>query len=168
MRHEGGDGETGLGLVVGGGLSYGYAPWGLTLAASGQWLVVHEQAGYEQWGAGGSLEVDPGAPGRGLALSLSSTWGAAASGGAQWLHGLPAVTAPGAVAAGGRLAAELRYGTEVVTPYAGVEVAAPAHTWRGGGRFRLGPAFSLHLEGTRRESAAAPEHRLIGSASLRW
>ena len=56
-----------------------------------------------------------------------------------------------------------------LTPYAGVALAAGARVWRAGGRFDLGPSYTLSLEGDRREpAAAAPEHRLTLNASLRW
>ena len=35
---------------------------------------------YEEWGVGGSLQLDPGRLGRGLSLRLDSGWGATASG----------------------------------------------------------------------------------------
>ena len=75
VRHDGGDAETGTGLEVGGGVRYVYPAWGLTLAANGRVLITHRDRGYDEWGAGGSLRVDPGAPGRGLALDVNSSWG---------------------------------------------------------------------------------------------
>lgn len=158
--------------MVGGGLRYAYPAWGVTATANAQALLVHQHDGFKEWGAGGTLTVDPGAPGRGLALRLSSSWGGAASGGAQRLRSLPdaaALVAGGAVEPAGRLDAELRYGMDRLTPYAGVALAAGARVWRAGGRFDLGPSYSLSLEGDRREpAAAAPEHRLTLNASLRW
>ena len=64
-RYDGGAAETGAGLEVGGGVSYAYPAWGLTLAASGRLLVTHQDRGYEEWGAGGSLRLQPGTAGAG-------------------------------------------------------------------------------------------------------
>ena len=44
-RYDGGDAETGAGLVVGGGLGYALPAWGLTLSARGQGLLLHESGG---------------------------------------------------------------------------------------------------------------------------
>ena len=49
--------------------------------------MAHEASGYEEWGASGSVRIDPGASGRGLSFSLTPTWGAAGSG-VEQLYGL--------------------------------------------------------------------------------
>ena len=133
----------------------------------------------EEWGAGGSLRLAPRAAGRGPSLSVSTTWGEAASGVEQlWSQGAGSagLAGNGVAAPAGRLAAELGYGMEtaggegLVTPYAGVTLAAgAAPAYRLGGRLSLGPSFSLELEAARRASAAAaPEHGLKLNASRRW
>ena len=58
-RYDDGDAETGVGLVVGGSLSYALPDWGLSLTASGRGLVLHEHEGLREWGAGGSVRFDP-------------------------------------------------------------------------------------------------------------
>ena len=178
-RYDGGAAETGAGLEAGGGLSYVYPPWGLTLAGSGRLLVTHEDRGYEEWGAGGSLRLQPGTAGLGPTLSVNTAWGEAASGVEQlWSQGAggAGVAGDAGAAPAGRLAAELGYGIAapggqgLVTPYAGVMLAdGGAHAYRLGGRLSLGQSFSLDLEAARRERAgAAPEHGLKLNASLRW
>ena len=67
MRHDGGDAETGTGVEVGAGIRY--AGSGVTVEGSVRGLVAHEASGYEEWGASGSVRIDPGASGRGLSLS---------------------------------------------------------------------------------------------------
>ena len=70
LRHDGGDAETGTGVEVGGRIRYADAGSGLTVEASARTLVAHEDSGYREWGAGGSVRLDPGASGRGsLALA---------------------------------------------------------------------------------------------------
>ena len=76
-RYDAGAAETGAGLVLSGRVSYALPAWGLTLSAGGEGLLVHEEEGFREWGAGGSLSFDPGAPGRGLALSVAPSWGVA-------------------------------------------------------------------------------------------
>ena len=71
MRHDGGDAETGTGVEVGGRIRYTDAGSGLTVEANARKLIAHEDSGYEEWGAGGSVRLDPGASGRGLSLSLA-------------------------------------------------------------------------------------------------
>ena len=70
LRHDGGDAETGTGVEVGGRIRYTDAGSGLTVEANARTLVAHEDSGYQEWGAGGSVRLDPGASGRGLSLSL--------------------------------------------------------------------------------------------------
>ena len=94
-RYDGGDAETGAGLVVGGSLGYALPAWGLTLSAGGQGLLLHESEGFTEWSAGGSLRLDPGAPDRGVALSVAPSWGTIATTAAA-LWSLPdAARAPG-------------------------------------------------------------------------
>ena len=181
-RYDGGAAETGAGLEVGGGLSYAYPAWGLTLAANGRLLLAHQDRDYEEWGAGGSLRLAPGAAGRGPSLSFNTSWGDTSSSVEQlWSQGAGPATglaAEAGTAPAGRLAAELSYGLEVaggggvLTPYAGMALAdGGARNYRLGGRFTLRPSLSLSLEGDRREGAghaAVPVHGLTLSGSLRW
>ena len=182
VRHDGGDAETGTGLEVGGGVRYVYPAWGLTLAANGRVLITHQDLGYDEWGAGGSLRVDPGAPGRGLALDVNSSWGNAASGVAR-LWALPDASeladdrAVATTVTAGRLDAEIGYGLgagdAVVTPYAGFTLDEGGdRAYRLGSRLSLGPSFSLSLEADRRErvgvEGVAPDMGVTLNGTVRW
>ena len=79
LRHDGGDGETGAGLEVGGGLRYRTPGAGWTAEGFGRWLAAHEGA-LREWGFGAVLRYDPGASGTGPAVSLTPGWGDTASG----------------------------------------------------------------------------------------
>ena len=177
VRHDGGDAETGTGLEVGAGVRYAGA--GVTVEGSVRGLVAHQESGYEEWGASGSVRIAPGASGRGLSLTVAPAWGNASSASARlWSAG----DATGLVRdrdfeAEGRLDAELGYGLGgfggrgVVTPYAGLKLAAAGErTVRAGLRWTVGADITLGLEGTRRAPAgeAAPEHGIAFRASLRW
>ena len=178
LRHDVGDAETGTGVELGGRIVLAGA--GVSVVAAARGLLVHEDAGYEEWGASASVRIDPGEPGRGLSLSVTPTWGAPVSGterlwGAADARGL----APdGEFEAGRRLEAEAGYGIGlirnrgVLTPFAGLILAEDgARVWRSGARWALGPATNLALEGTRREAGAggaAPEHRVGLTFGARW
>ena len=85
IRQDGGDAETGTGVEVGGGISH--QGTGFSIEGSVRKLVAHKESGYEEWGASGSVRIDPGASGRGLSLTLRPTFGAASSGVEQlWSH----------------------------------------------------------------------------------
>ena len=75
LRYDDGAAETGAGVELGGGLRYADPALGLTVEATARALLAHEAGGYEEWGMGGSLQLDPGRLGRGLSLRLASGWG---------------------------------------------------------------------------------------------
>ena len=179
LRHDGGDAETGTGVELGGRIRYTDAGSGLTVEANARKLIAHEDSGYEEWGAGGSVRLDPGASGRGLSLSLAPVWGTPSSGVERlW----SARDAAGLVRdddfeAERRLEGEVGYGLGafgergVVTPYAGLGLAeAGDRTWRAGARWSLAPHLAMSLDGARREPANddAPEHGVQFRLTLRW
>ena len=146
LRQDGGDAETGTGIEVGGGLAWTDPARGLTVEAKARTLIAHEDGDYREWGASGSVRIEPGASGRGLSLTLAPAWGAAEDG-AERLWGLRDARglAPDAEApAGSRLEAELGYGFAVfgdrgvATPYAGLSRSETGETLRLGQSLRLG------------------------------
>ena len=164
LRHDWGDAETGFGLELGGRVRYADPGHGLTIEAAVRGLLAHEDSDYGEWGASGSLRIAPGLDGQGLALTLSPTWGAAASGveglwSRQTTVGLALPGVPRS--ATGRVHAEVSYGIiafdpVLVTPYAGTVLAAgAARTYRVGTRLQLTggwtPGVTLSLEGQRQE-----------------
>ena len=177
MRYDDGDAETGFGMELGGGLRYADALLGLTVETKARALLAHEDGGYEEWGVGGSLSLDPGRLGRGLALRLDSGWGLAESGAqALWQRQTTAGIAPQHdIAAQGRLTAELGYGLDVpwtygiLTPYSGMEWTGANRTLRLGWRFTLSRQLSLSLDGERREDGhTPPEYALMLRTVLPW
>ena len=177
LRYDDGDAETGLGLELSGGLRYADALRGLSIETKARALLAHEDGGYEEWGLSGSLSVDPGRLGRGLALRLDSGWGMADSGAeALWQRQTTAGIAPQHdSAAQRRVTAEMGYGLDVpyshgiLTPYSSVEWAGPGRTLRLGWRFVLGQRLSLSLDGERKETGhTPPEHALMLRTSLPW
>ena len=109
MRRDGGDGDTGTGVEIAGGLRYADPATGLTIESRARTLLGHG-GDYEEWGVSGTIRLDPGTGGRGLAFSVEPAWGHTA-GGVQRLWKSDAIggAAP-ADRAGGRMAAEVGYG----------------------------------------------------------
>ena len=178
VRYDGGDAERGAGLVLGGGMDYLLPAAGLSVSARGQVLLVHERAGFREWRAGGALRFDPGAPGRGVALSVAPSWGVATVD-SQRLWAEPGAALPvsaTALPAGLRqLDAELSYGVAlpgergVFTPYAGlVRSDSQPDTWLVGTRLAIGSTLSVSLGGSRREQAdGRPEDSMTLTATIR-
>ena len=174
VRWDGGDGATGTGLEAGGGLSWTDPTRGLTVEAKGRALVAHNKD-VEEWGASGSMRLNPDADGLGLSFQLLPSWGASGSGVARlWDEGAAARPTDG----GGneaRLETELGYGLPafggagVTTPYAGFGLAQGGERdMRAGVRLGLGAGFDLGIEAERRENAADPEHAVRLGLRIRW
>ena len=172
---DGGTGETGAGLEIGGALRYREPAMGLTVEGRGRTLLAHG-GDHEEWGAGGSLRLDPGVPGRGFSVSLAPSWGRLQGGiDHLWQRGLPGAGA-GSTGAAMRVAGELGYGLPafggrgVVTPYAAFVLSGQGtKEYRTGARLRTASALNLALQGTRRERPGqAAENGLTLRASVHW
>ena len=175
VRHDGGDAETGLGLEVGGSLGYTHSQRGLTLQATARRLLVHQANGYEEWGVGGSLSLDPGALGRGPSLRMQSSWRATSGMDRLWSQRSAADLAQSTQAAGaGLFDAELGYGLDalggLLTPYAHVASSGQGtRTYGLGGRLQVERSLRVDLVGERRErTAARAGHELKLRSTLYW
>ena len=163
-RYDGGDGLTGAGVEVAGGLRF-TAPRVL-MEARGRWLAVHTEEDARELGVGVTARLGPGGQGRGLSLSVSPRWGAG-GGGAQalWREEMPRLSAGADPAA---FDARIGYGVGVpkerglLTPFAEARLTGDDRR-----RLRVGARFEA--AGERRESAAAaPEHALSLDLGLRF
>ena len=171
-RRDGGDGLTGMGLEVAGGVRY-TAPR-LQVEARGRWLAAHSEEGARERGVSVTARVGPGAQGRGLSLSLSPRWGADTGAAALWRDGMPG--RPGDAAESGALDARVGYGfapapAGLLTPFAEMGLSGGEDRRLGiGTRFEARPAgLSLELSGERRESGgAAPDHGVLLDVRLRF
>ena len=155
LRHDAGDAETGAGLEAGLGLRYATGP--LTIEGQVRKLFAHEDSDYEEWGASGAIRVSPSASGRGLSVSLASTWGNAGSQ-AERLWSAP--DAKGLVPgedfdAARQLKAELGYGLAVpgtrglITPYTALSwTQGGTRAVRTGATWKVTPTAALGLEWT--------------------
>ena len=177
VRRDGGDAETGTGLEAGAGMRY--AAEGIAIEGAVRRLVTHEASGYEEWGAGGSVRIDPGASGRGLSLTLAPAFGAGPSDTERlWSLGDARRLSGGAeTGAGRRLEAEVGYGWRLpittrgmLTPYAGLSFSGRGtRAWRLGARLLMTRDISFGLEGTRMErSDDASDHAVALHGRLHW
>ncbi len=181
MRLDGGDGETGAGVELGGGLDYAHPALGLSADVAGRVLLAHE-GGTEDWSVGGAVRLEP-ASGLGPSLRLAPSYGETGSGLSRlWEGGVAGsgatgttgASAPNGASPTARLDTEMGYGLAafagVLTPYGGLALSeGGARGYRLGARFLLGPAFELGLEGERRESRTErAEHGLMLRGRVRW
>ena len=174
VRHDGGDGQHGTGLEVGGGLRFQDLGGGLTAESYGRWLASHHGT-LQEWGFGTLLRYAPGRSGRGPSVSLGPSWGDTASGVQRlWERG---VTDPTLYEVpGSRLDAQFGYGFTafrgrgLLTPYARLSLAHDAaRGYRLGSRLALGPSASVSIEAERREHPAAPiNHALLVLGTLQF
>ena len=176
VRHDWGDAETGFGLELGGRVQYADPTHGLTIEAAVRGLLAHEDSDYQEWGASGTIRLDPGPTGQGLALTLTPAWGAVSSGvESLWSRQTTAGLAPQGrtPAPTGQLNAQIGYGLwlpsagGLMTPFTAVTFAG-----RGGSRSRVGLTFDrpatwaaglrLELAAERIATASGPPEHTIG------
>ena len=152
----------------------------VTVTASGGALLLHGDGGFREWSAGGALRFDPGEQGRGLALRVAPSWGAASTD-PRRLGELSDIallaSAPIRPSSLSRLDAELCYGLDlrgsgVVTPYVAMRetpAESGAREWKVGSRMSIDPGITLDVEGVRRrQPAASPEYTFGMGAHLRY
>ena len=177
LRHDGGDADTGIGLLVGGGVSYRAESY--TLSGKAHGVLAHAEKGFGEWGISGSVRIDPGILGRGLSLTVAPGWGAA-QGGAERLQTYRETPGAGperGFKPEGRLEAEIGYGLRgphgagLLTPLAGLSLSdRGTRRWRAGARWRVVPQTTLGFEGSREETRSRDEadHTIMFRASSRW
>ena len=186
VRHDGGDGETGVGVEIGAGLRYADAVAGLSSEVRVRALAAH-QGTLDEWGVSGTVRYAPGASGRlgasgrGVSFSVTSSLGAPGSGTERlWEQGLgddplAVVEDDKAVPSALRLESELGYGFSamggagVLTPYGGFTFSEEnARRYRLGVRLERSPALSLELKVERSETTTDTDHGLFLKGTVRW
>ena len=176
MRYDGGDGETGHSMEIGAGLRYADPATGLTIEGRARTVPIHS-GDYREWGVSGLVQLDPGAAGLGLALSVQPAWGQTASGVQRlWETGMSQGAAPANQAAG-RVNARLAYGIGttwggqgVLTPYTDVSLSGEGSRRLSlGGQFTIGAAVRMSLEGVEnRPVRGLTNHGLMLRSDLTW
>ena len=166
VRSDGGDGENGTGVELGGGLRYSKPGGALTVAGNIRTLLAN--SAYSEYGADFSVRLSPRS-GRGLSLSLNPVWGETQSAAERlWDDGINQ-TAGGDTALHGSVDTEVGYGMAatmlgspgLLTPYAGMIATDDGNRLRLGSRFAGGNGLSLNLEGTQKNTTDGASHQVL-------
>ena len=174
-RYDGGDGETGGGIEVGGALRYINTERGLTLEGYTRALMSHS-GDYDEIGLGGHMRLAQGADGQGLSLSLTPGYGSSGGGGYGggaeeiWQNGLSDDTETDLQA---HLNARVGYGLSatafMLTPYGEMALGEEVQNYRLGLSWGLGALFDLNLVGEREESdSVGVEHAIWLKGEMRF
>ena len=170
LRYDGGDGETGAGAELGGGLRYASDSGGLVIEGRAR-ALVGGKGDTEEWGLSGLITYNPAANGRGLSFSLTPGYGVTTSGVERlWQQGLD----DGLEAQGGtdgnnytpNLDLRLDYGMDVsampglVTPYTEFSFGATGDTYRLGLQWQRSKWFDLKLVAEREAGQITADHRI--------
>ena len=168
-RYDGGDGETGVGLVLNGGLRY-VGPH-MELEARGGLVALHSAEAYREHGLSLNIRVSPEPDGRGLSLSIAPRLGAA-TGETAALRNERLPRADASRVDTMSLDARLGYGVSipgtkgVLTPFGEASAAGGSRRVRLGIGYRLDTA-TVELAGERLMGVdAEPEHRAALKLSL--
>ena len=175
IRHDGGDGDTGLGAELDGGLGWSFPVSGVTLRATGHVLLAHE-GDLKEWGAGGLIHYAPQAKGRGLSLRVQPSWGRAESTPGQiWEHRVAELESADDDAPEARLVTDVGWGLPalsgrgLVTPYSGLELSEDGSpVYRLGSRVGIGSVFNIDLAGDRTKKGGRPEHGIDLHLRMQW
>ena len=156
IRYDQGDAEEGFGVDVAGGLGIANGRLGAELNARA--LVAHEEDGYREWGASGSLSFKARGNGEGLSFSLTPEWGQPRSGAEPlWsATDLSEISKKDEFEAEQKLTGELGYGLRIghgftiVTPYLGSTLnEGQEQSLRAGARWESRDGFRFSFEATR-------------------
>ncbi len=179
LRNDAGDGRTGTGAEVGGGLRFTDDTHGLTVESRGRILIGHS-GDYKEWGVAGTIRFVPTRGDQGLAFSLAPSYGATASRVAQlWAQELavsPSANTASPTPRGGQMDVNISYGLAwagaraFITPYSRLSLTnTDTHAYRFGSRLRMRDGLAFNLEALRREASARPvEHGILLKLQLDW
>ena len=171
VRSDGGDGVTGTGVEVGGGVRYANPGGNVAVAGNVRTLVAGE---YDELGADFNVQLSSQS-GRGLSFSLHPVWGRTQSVADKlWNDGASDITA-GEITGGDSelrvsVDTEVGYGLAatilgtpgILTPYTGMTaVEHGTSRLRLGGRFADGNGLSMNLEGTQKSTSDGASHTVL-------
>ena len=164
LRHDGGDSnETGLGVELGGLLSWSRPDGRLIGELNGRILLLHEEDDVQDWGVGGLIRYQTQSAGRGLSFQVRPVYGRTASGTERiWNQG-PAEIEPAIndrrdlhLLARCRLRAVGTVRTRSAHPYGGLQLSgSSSRIWRLGTRFKIDSVYEIDLGGRHRERGDA-------------
>ena len=170
MRGDGGDGQTGLGLELGGGARLALPSAGLRFTGQGRALVAHK-GNIDEWGFGGMLSYSHG--GRtGPTLELGSYTGHTLGGTQKIWNDAAWFAEHTRGRARTRLQSLLGYGfatsAGTIMPYTGVDLERSVNT-RMGAEYRFGNRLNVRLEASSRMASTTRNLSPVvhGSITLR-
>ena len=151
----------GAGMDLGGGFEYRHTELGLGAAARGRYLLIHGQAGYEEWGISLLLRTDPGWGKRGLVLTIAPVWGAPSQSAetlwrdAQSMGNGPVLTSQHGIGIRpDRMEIDFGYrfvrhaGDTLIMPYSGLSFGGRGwQSYRLGGRMEVDERMDVDIEG---------------------
>ena len=180
-RWDSGTAEQGLGLELGGGLTYTQTAWGLSIATQGRYLLAHQDDDFEDWGASVNVRLDPGVGGEGAYLTVAPVWGQPGSGVEQvWGQAAAVPGGPTAARAAGwrpaNVNVDVGYGLTLadghgrLTPYGGLALGDPGTArYRLGSRWAVSTVLDLSVEGERAEQPGqAAAHGVSVRLGWQW
>ena len=179
-RWDDGTAESGLGMEVGGGLTYMHTGLGLEVDARGRTLLAHGKSAFDERGGSLTVKLEPGEAGRGPRLAVRPGWGAQGSRITQMWDGAEGLRpSPSADGTPGwspdRLDLDAGYGlayrgTGLLTPYAGLSMAgSQSRAYKAGVRLEVGGRLDLNVEGRRSVRADGDAgNDIMFSARARW
>ena len=166
VRFDGGDGATGAGVELGGGLRYANPGGDLSVSGNVRTLLA---GGYDEFGVDVTVQL-VSQSGRGLSFSVRPVWGRAESAAERlWDEGVSELTG-GDTALQGSVDTEVGYGLSatmlgspgLLTPYTGMTARdGGSSRLRLGGRFTGGNGLSLNLEGAQKNTADGASHQVL-------
>ncbi len=179
VRRDGGDGDGGGGVEIGGGVRYRDPASGVILEGRARALLttlLGRSSDYKEWGIEGHLSLQPGADGLGLSVNVSPGYGDSSSGVAElWEHGLTESEEGDATDDyQARLDMRVGYGLSlrgfdgVLTPYSEMTLGN-TDSYRMGMVWRLSPELAVKLLGERRDPEDDPaEHALLLEGEIQF
>ena len=186
LRHDGGDGENGLGAEIGAGIAYSNRDDTLIFDISGRSLVLNRNSDFREWGVSASVRYDPQPQtDRGLSLSLRQTTGTGTAGDTDELMAATAIeeiVGGSSLSRSGSFDAEAAYGIPAFggrmtgTPLVGYNMSNDTNEVRVGWRLTSARRpnrawFEFGAEVMRREQAndnEPAEHVLGFRTTLKW
>ncbi len=159
-RHDGGDGNTGTGAELSGGMRYENAQTGVVVSTS--IYGMFGRSDYEEWGVSGLVQKTPDTNGRGLSITLRPGYGSSGQDtGRIWTQGMREneTTAAPVVDSSGRLDARLGYGlwapwsSGLVTPWGGLTMDEHSKQYRAGLDWAFNSSLRMNLSGEQHETA---------------
>ena len=173
LRYDGGDGDTGSGLELDGGLDWSGRSVSVSGAAN---LLLFHTGDLKEWGLGGLIRYAPShAKGRNLTFRAQPSYGRGESGSGQlWDQQVKDLDEDGGepearlvMDAGWGLAA--LSGRGLVTPYSGLELSeAGSRVYRLGSRVAIDSVFNIDLAAHRTEDGDSPEHGIGLQLGMQW